>query len=221
MVAVSFKNRNKTQLVLLDSGSSYHVQNKLDHLQAYFIKNEGHVNMKVANGEDMPVTYIGWVPGLGNTAVSPVATDHIASVSQLIQEGHSVQFFNKDYNGRTILGKPVAVCISNNTRGIEIYGYCTSNGHFMIRKEDFYSMYAPEQEEQVRTLAITVDENGDAVFTPEQIERAHLVRHMHNVFGHPSDKTLTNCFNNGLLIGTPLTASDIVNCPILLGECTA
>ena len=127
-----------------------------------------------------------------------------------------MQFFNKNYNDRTILGKPVAVCISNDARGIEIYGYCTSNGHFMIRQEDFYSMYAPEQEEQVRTLAITVDEHGDAVFTPEQIERAHLVR-------HPSDKTLTNCFNNGLLIGTPtpLTASDIANCRILLGECTA
>lgn len=56
-----------------------------------------------------------------------------------------MQFFSKNYKGKTVLGKPAAVCTTNEDKGIKIYGYCTVNGHFMITKDDFYSMYLPEQ----------------------------------------------------------------------------
>ncbi len=47
------------------------------------------------------------------------------------------------------------------------------------------------------------------MFTPEQRRRAAEVRHLHNVCGHPSDKTLTNALLNGLILGTPLTPRDV------------
>lgn len=64
---MAVKANKGPKLVLLDSGSSYHVRSKLKEHKEYFIKNEGHISMKVANGQDMPVTYVGWIPQLGNT----------------------------------------------------------------------------------------------------------------------------------------------------------
>ena len=123
-------------MVLLDSGSSYHVRSKLKDHKEYFIKNEGHISMKVANGQDMPVTYVGWIPQLGNTVISPSSTDEIASVNEIIEEGHDIQFLNKNYRGKTVLGRNAAVCIWNRERNIEIYGYRTKNGHYMLLQED-------------------------------------------------------------------------------------
>ena len=59
----------------------------------------------------------------------------------------------------------------------------------------------------------------DRVLSPREVRRAHELRYLHNVLGHPSDEQLINALSNGIIVGSSLTARDATNCKSLLGEC--
>ena len=224
---LAVKHNSDQPLVLLDSGSSFHVQPTLDKNKKYFRENKGQVSMTVANGQGMTVTHIGRVPGHGRTVVSPQTTDHIASLGQLQLEGYTIYFDQDMCRGKTVNGQPAVAVLKHKGRNISVYCYLTHTGHYMMTRAAFYSMIINDNnnisnnsEGNGTAMAITTSADGNPIFTPEQVERAHKVRHFHIVLGHPSDATLTRAFNNGLVIGTELTATDVSNAHLILGDCT-
>ena len=62
---------------------------------------------------------------------------------------------------------------------------------------------------------------AEAQLTPAQVRRAYQARQLHNVLSHPSDKTLIDSLNNGVIIGTHLTSQDVRTAAAMLGPCLA
>jgi hypothetical protein len=65
------------------------------------------------------------------------------------------------------------------------------------------------------------EEDLQEILTHTQVRRAYAARSLHENLCHPSDLTLTNSLNNGCIIGTHVTARDVVNANTLLGRCLA
>lgn len=59
----------------------------------------------------------------------------------------------------------------------------------------------------------------DESFSREQISRAKEVIILHNSLDHPSNNTLINALNNGLILGTRLTGKDVDICEKIFGKC--
>jgi hypothetical protein len=58
------------------------------------------------------------------------------------------------------------------------------------------------------------------MYTKEQINRAkEVIKLHHSLLDHPSNKTLINALNNGIIIGTRLTEQDVVRSEHVFGRC--
>jgi hypothetical protein len=62
---------------------------------------------------------------------------------------------------------------------------------------------------------------GRSRYTAEQLKRAKEVSLLHNVLNHPSDGKLIDCLQFGIIVGTPLTASDVRVYRSVYGPCKA
>ena len=83
--------------------------------------------------------------------------------------------------------------------------------------EDAAQDSAEAQEEEAGTRV----EKSKLTLSPKQVRRAYQCRQLHCQLSHPSDKTLINSLNNGVIVGSHLTAQDVRNADLVLGQCLA
>lgn len=208
---------NGKEWILLDSGCSYHVERLRNEFQDFYHPNTGKdkVELAVADGGDLAVSHIGYVPNLGLAIVAPTAALPIASIGELTKLGNEV-LFSDSFNGMTHHGLKVAVRITHPQRSDPIYGVRAGVNHFWIEREDYralreYNMVPSANGAAATAPMATEAPHSGSTFTREQLERIEEVNLLHIACGHPSYKVLMNSLTYATTVGLHLTPQDVVN----------
>lgn len=228
------RSGHRRDMVLVDSGSSYNIEPTRGENADLYIPNNNQVRMTVANGQDLNVTHLADVPGLGLTVVAPASDMTIASTHQLAEQGCVITHDHKGFQAKRVQGQLAVLRITHPRRSQHVYGYVTGSGHYLVTRADYESLalydLLPTSRDYLRNTG--TDQTGEATalataaetgtlgyYTTEQQVRAHELRLLHCTLGHPSDKALTDALDNGTLIGTHLTSRDVPNAQAILGQC--
>ncbi len=241
--------RNSSNYVLLDTCAGVHVERFIDNMLLYAAPNtDSSVALNGISGDraSLRVTHTGYHPVIGRFFIVPAADADLVSVAELMKKGFKVQLEDDSMiidspNGAT--GR--AHINSANHYSMERYVYnelitpLVAPVAYLVEPTAPTAAQTPRRQRShslpntaalrttnspAATAATLVDLTAQPVsvrFTKEQRERARQVKHLHNVCGHPSNKTLINALNNGLILGTALTARDVAAYGEVYGSCPA
>jgi len=205
--------------LLLDSGASVHVFiNDLTPkiLGATIEQPPTHLNLSGISGNRLNVTGMGYINNLGRFYISPDATTELLSIAELIKQQHYSVLFSGDVCKIELLNtdnlvRPLVLTRANNSFYISI-----ENLKQLITLPKLVANVLTEE-----LIAFEVSQPASArLFSKEQYSRALEVINLHILLNHPSNATLINALNNGVIVGTHLTATDVANAETLFGACT-
>jgi hypothetical protein len=181
------------------------------------VNKDPYLGIQGISGVALGATHYGRT-GAGEFLVVPGAEATLASVAELTRHGNELTFHT---NGTLTI---------TNANGLVVRGTRNRDNIYEITRKDYTSLQAamtkayPARVTAKSTAATRADRGATTLtnlYTPEQQARAAKVMQLHEACSHPSDTTLTLALNNGLLIGTPLTARDVLNARDIYGPCPA
>jgi hypothetical protein len=109
---------------VVDSGASVHVETSPYNLRGFVRQKERRMIMTTANGQEMMVEQVGYVPGYGTVAIVRGATDRIVSVPQLTRNGYAVTFDKR------------RAVITGDTLTNAVVALIGGNDHYKLDRED-------------------------------------------------------------------------------------
>ena len=222
---LGIKTPTSKENFIIDSGASISVFKSYESMEGMILNSveelaetdESHSLYGIA-GKRLRATHKGNIQGLGLFVIVPDATQNLISISQLQDVGIYEILFG---DGCIISYK------YSNTILLKIKK--SKNNLYLATKDEIVSMSALENYSQeafigeINTQESDIEEDilseNEKHYSKEQVERAKEVIKLHQSLDHPSNITLINALNNGIILGTRLTSRDVTRSEEMYGKC--
>jgi hypothetical protein len=216
---------------IIDSGASVHVFKSLSAIEGMILleieeigEHDTTVTLSGISGSVLTASHKGHLRGLGMFLIIPNAAQNLISVERLLQMGIYEVLFS--HQGCKIKYTHTNDCLIWLKKPISNLYMATRTDLKRMSQLEEYSQEAfvlinePLKDDDTEsTVKEVAAEQQVETFTKEQVDRAKEVIKLHQSLDHPSNTSLINALNNGLIIGTRLTSMDVGRSERMFGKC--
>ena len=201
------------RIFVVDSGASTVVLRKWEFGELTPINT--NFEMTAANGQKMSIDKAGYKKGIGKVIVSKESRHDVLSVSQLCDAnpGACVSFTSE---GVLITHPAIPEGVRGGRTKTGLYAIDLAGVQALINGAPERAILCPVEAKPTEVISVSTE-----VLVPKEVRRANAVQQLHIALGHPSDEQLINALTHGTVLGTDLTARDVVNARKHLGAARA